>query len=58
MTPTLLPKQLKQRKSSKLNLTSGVFQKAHVVKTTKSQFVGSEHVSKVGEGIGGNQRNP
>ena len=45
----------KKISNSKSTTTSSVSQKAHVVKTTKSQHVGSEHVSKFGEGIGENQ---
>ena len=46
----------KKSLKSKLKTTLGVSQKAHVVKTTKSQPVGSEQVSKNGEGLGENQR--
>ena len=50
-----LPAQVAEtKKVSKTKTTSGVSQKAPVVKTTKSQPVGSEQVSKVGEGLGEN----
>ena len=48
--------KLKKISKSKSKTTSGVSQKTSVVKTTKSQPVGSEHVNLVGEGIGEHQR--
>ena len=45
----------KKSSKSKLKATSGVSQKAHVIKITKSQPMGSEQGSKSGEGIGENQ---
>ena len=45
----------KKVSKSKSKTTSGVSQKALVVKTTKSQHVGSDQVRKNGEGIGENQ---
>ena len=58
MSPTLLPKQQKPKKisKSKSKTTSDVSQKTSVVKTTKSQPVGSDQVSSAGEGIGEHQR--
>ena len=53
--PTQAAKTKKVSKS-KSKTTSCVFQKAPVVKTTKSQHMGSDQVSKIGEGIGENQR--
>ena len=47
--------KIKKVSKSKSKITPGVSQKAHVVKTSKSQLVRSDQVSKVGEGIGGNQ---
>ena len=60
MTPTLLAQAAKTKKVSKTKTktASSVSQKAPVVKTTKSQPVGSEQVSKVGEGLGGTSKNP
>ena len=57
MTPTLLPKNLKQRKSSNQNPKPPQvsLKRHHVVKTTKSQPIGSDQVRKVGDGIGENQ---
>ena len=46
----------KPKKISKSKTTSGVSQKTFVVKTTKSQHVGSEQVNSAGEGIGEHQR--
>ena len=52
--PTQVVKTKKITKT-KSKTTSGVSQKASIVKTTKSQPEGSEQVSKTGEGIGKNQ---
>ena len=50
--------EVKEKKVSKTKskTTSDVSQKAHVAKSTKSQPKGSDHVSKIGERMGGNQR--
>ena len=53
--PTQAVKAKKVSKT-KSKTTSGVSQKAPVVKSTKSQPEGSDQVSKIGEGIGENQR--
>ena len=55
--PTPLFQAVKTKKvpKTKSNTTSGVSQKAPVVKTTKSQPKGSDQVIKDGEGIGENQ---
>ena len=53
--PTQAAKTRKVSKS-KSKTTSGVSQKAPVVKTTKSQPMGSDQVSKIGEGIEENQK--
>ena len=52
-TQAAKPKKISKSKSK---TTSDVSQKTSVVKTTKSQLVGSEQVSSVGEGIGEHQR--
>ena len=46
----------KKVSKTKFKTTSRVSQKAQVAKSTKSQHVGSEQVSKIGEGIVENQR--
>ena len=53
--PTQATKTKKSSKS-KSKTTSGVSQKTHVAKTTKSQLEGSVQVSEKGEGTGENQR--
>ena len=55
--PTQAAKPKKVSKS-KSKTTSGVSQKTSVVRTTKSQPVGSDHVKSVGEGMGEHQRTP
>ena len=52
-TQAAKPKKISKSKSK---TTSGVSQKTSVVKTTKSQPVGSEQVNLVSEGIGEHQR--
>ena len=52
-TQAVKPKKISKSKSK---TTSDVSQKTSVVKTTKSQPEGSEHVSSAGEGLGENQR--
>ena len=56
LNPPTQAAKTKKVSKTKSKTTSGVSQKASVVKTTKSQPVGSEQVSTVGEGIGENQR--
>ena len=55
--PNLPAQAAKPKKvsKSKTKTTSSVSQKAHIVKSTKSQPVGSDQVRKVGEGIEENQ---
>ena len=52
-TQAVKPKKISKSKSK---TTSGVSQKTSVVKTTKSQPVGSQQVNLAGEGIGEHQR--
>ena len=53
--PTQATKTKKASKT-KSKTTSGVSQKAHIAKSTKSEPERSAQVSNIGEGIGGNQR--